>query len=862
MFGDTDPLMQAVAEQIEQLSPADLAHFAHALIKLRVATADGDAVEMVATPPETVESPEPPIGAPSVAMPSSSRADKRVVSDLHSVMPLAATPPVEQPGDKPANTDRKRRHPLRTGLIATTAVASALAAGLVVAGRHGGDPLPEAVGYSCSDTTHRPVVVGPNADGPLNLLPKVAADEIQRTLSGLGLVNMHETWSSIATALSDKFGYHISGERLAAANPTAYALGSNLPLEQTKIDGNGHVSDSIGPDGTFCYNIPGPIVAGQIETDGTNSLAAYAKQYGITTEALRKLNAPILIDDNTPIDPGFVLWTSEPNTKLVLRKMTEKTPRDAAGGDPKLMAAITEANAAVIGSGQALNEGDMLYLPYPKQAAEPVDKVVQAHQGDYQAGHENLPPPPPKKPEPIASNSPSASPSGPESHSDSANPPALTAHQQEIIDNLPGLTKEQRVNLAQFVVTIMQLEQDGKMTGINVEVMLGQAIDESSWGRDDLATQFHNYFGMKAGSDWHGSVASDIGTHEYASGAPSAYATTAPFRAYKDMMSGFQGYVDKINQSSWYADARQAAIDHPDDPGAYLDGLLNKPAWATDPNYKATILGIIKDAQLTELLAVKPGPKSETSTPGNIKLQPDKYPANQRYLPGNKSNGAIVTLPDGSKVLSRDLSYDQRVQAIQTQLNRVQLSAQDYQTFVGNIQDDTARVKAKYPSFNGSQNGLGTPKPSDLKYFVLHFTATDTSGVNLDGLGFANSMAQEDLGVQFYINAPGNAYHLTDDRAAHVLGYNPVAEGVEIAATEQTAINSDEYTSAIYLTANWLISMGYITKDTPSAGAVVDAMVRGHRELNPDGHEDNPQMVMDPIRGMIKQLLVQLGYKA
>lgn len=122
----------------------------------------------------------------------------------------------------------------------------------------------------------------------------------------------------------------------------------------------------------------------------------------------------------------------------------------------------------------------------------------------------------------------------------------------------------------------------------NPRVLVAQAILESGWGQSELAKKHHNYFGIKAGSQWRKKVA-EYKTREVIDGNETI--ETANFRAYESDEEGLADYLDFIENSEYFADA----LNYPDNDSAYLDVLVGgEVKYATDPNYKKLILTIIK----------------------------------------------------------------------------------------------------------------------------------------------------------------------------------------------------------------------------------------------------------------------------
>lgn len=81
--------------------------------------------------------------------------------------------------------------------------------------------------------------------------------------------------------------------------------------------------------------------------------------------------------------------------------------------------------------------------------------------------------------------------------------------------------------------------------GIPASATISQAIFESGYGASALAREHHNYFGIKAFSNWNGPRAL-MPTRD------NGVATTAYFRSYASLGDGFQGYADFLRSSGRY----------------------------------------------------------------------------------------------------------------------------------------------------------------------------------------------------------------------------------------------------------------------------------------------------------------------
>ena len=123
--------------------------------------------------------------------------------------------------------------------------------------------------------------------------------------------------------------------------------------------------------------------------------------------------------------------------------------------------------------------------------------------------------------------------------------------------------------------------------------ILAQASTESFKGQglSQLATKYHNYFGMKANSSWKGGSVNLKTGEEYTPGVITHIA--AGFRVYDSMEQGVKGYFDFINTKR-YENLKTATS-----PEMYLQ-LIKQDGYATSSSYVSTNLQRIAGLNLTQ----------------------------------------------------------------------------------------------------------------------------------------------------------------------------------------------------------------------------------------------------------------------
>lgn len=125
-------------------------------------------------------------------------------------------------------------------------------------------------------------------------------------------------------------------------------------------------------------------------------------------------------------------------------------------------------------------------------------------------------------------------------------------------------------------------------TGVPASVTLAQAILESDWGRSKLATQAHNYFGIKAtrkdgpaGTVWMRTYEARVGY------------VNAPFRAYRDMEESFVDHGRFFFEAQRY----EKALRVRDDARAFAREI-HRAGYATDPAYSEKLIRLMEKLSL------------------------------------------------------------------------------------------------------------------------------------------------------------------------------------------------------------------------------------------------------------------------
>lgn len=124
-----------------------------------------------------------------------------------------------------------------------------------------------------------------------------------------------------------------------------------------------------------------------------------------------------------------------------------------------------------------------------------------------------------------------------------------------------------------------------------VSPIIAQALTESmkSTGLSQLASKYHNYFGMKAGVNWKGDKVRLLTKEEYKQGTLTTIYDN--FRVYKDMEAGVNGYFDFIGTK------RYAALKDCKTPQEYLN-KIRAAGYATSYTYVTNNMNKIRTYNL------------------------------------------------------------------------------------------------------------------------------------------------------------------------------------------------------------------------------------------------------------------------
>jgi flagellum-specific peptidoglycan hydrolase FlgJ len=192
----------------------------------------------------------------------------------------------------------------------------------------------------------------------------------------------------------------------------------------------------------------------------------------------------------------------------------------------------------------------------------------------------------------MVSDIPASAPAG-------AHPPAYSRHEQDPDDG-PG-TAAQRAFIALVAPGAIAAEQ---RYGVPAAVTIAQAIDESGWGRSELATADRNLFGIKG----TGPAGSDVRpTQEYENGV--WVNQDAPFRVYRTVAESIEDHGRLLATSAAYRQA-MASRHQPDAFAQALTGV-----YATNPDYGPDLIALMRMFDLYRYDAAAAAPSAAASAP-------------------------------------------------------------------------------------------------------------------------------------------------------------------------------------------------------------------------------------------------------
>nr|WP_057876935.1 glycoside hydrolase family 73 protein [Liquorilactobacillus aquaticus] len=144
-------------------------------------------------------------------------------------------------------------------------------------------------------------------------------------------------------------------------------------------------------------------------------------------------------------------------------------------------------------------------------------------------------------------------------------------------------------NFINQILPIAQTEQ--KKHQLLASITLAQAALESNWGQSQLASKYHNLFGVKSNA----ADAQLMTTSEYVNG--QWITVKAKFATYKDWNESIEAHTQLfVNGTEWDQGHYQTVLTAKNYQEAAA--ALQKQGYATDPGYAKKLIQIIQEYQL------------------------------------------------------------------------------------------------------------------------------------------------------------------------------------------------------------------------------------------------------------------------
>ncbi len=135
---------------------------------------------------------------------------------------------------------------------------------------------------------------------------------------------------------------------------------------------------------------------------------------------------------------------------------------------------------------------------------------------------------------------------------------------------------------------------DSLFSDIPPSIKLAQAALESGWGESGLATNAHNFFGIKS-AGWDGATY-NAATHEYYGGSNSPTSIKADFRRYGTTYESFMDHTKFLHKYARYDNLFKL---NPLDYKGWAFGLEDS-GYATSPDYAEKLIALIQKYNLHE----------------------------------------------------------------------------------------------------------------------------------------------------------------------------------------------------------------------------------------------------------------------
>lgn len=153
-----------------------------------------------------------------------------------------------------------------------------------------------------------------------------------------------------------------------------------------------------------------------------------------------------------------------------------------------------------------------------------------------------------------------------------------------IVNGYTGNSKTEFINfIAPYAIQSMH------SSNILASVIIAQAALESGWGSSELASKYHNYFGVKANDSWTGEKVL-LPTTEC---TPTCHKTKAYFRVYENPLQSIEDHAKVLSHKRY-----NGVIGEKDYNVAIQ--IIKNGGYATDPDYVTKIINTINSNDMAK----------------------------------------------------------------------------------------------------------------------------------------------------------------------------------------------------------------------------------------------------------------------
>lgn len=418
--------------------------------------------------------------------------------------------------------------------------------------------------------------------------------------------------------------------------------------------------------------------------------------------------------------------------------------------------------------------------------------------------------------------------------------------------------------------------------GVPHEVSLAIASLRSNNGTTKLAEEGFNYHGLPAKKEWQGDAIEHQVKRKIPKKLLKQYDTVGDvvdlnkttveatvrerYRKYASERDGFFGFVHYLRQRDGGA-AYQDVFKY-SDPDEFFDAMMDDVGskYATSDAYNKKIhtrIAAIKKAEMHEISEI---PAIETHARIDTRIAIPKF----KSLSHIQRDGFRNT----TKNRSPEEAYEHTMRTVQS----VELSKEGYEEFNKNTYDDASYLTKRGLAsrmYNPSKK-MRTKKPA----VVAHYTAWRGKALNHNAGQFITSMESRNrarmqrIAAHGYIARDGTTSGLAFNgmQLNHAKGISGESYGIEIAASTQDDVSSEQYTSLAYLAAR--IWREQNPNQLPKNKQEIRDFLWGHGEVTEKKgkgtHVDFPEVVVDAVAdkmyGLLKEsddlpVLPQLPHK-